>query len=48
MEGAALGNGNYSVRPIMSGDNQQAGSDLARFYAYDRILNDDRFAVAVS
>lgn len=47
-QGAAYGNGAFSVRYITSGDNQMAGSRLATFYSADRILDDEDFNVTTT
>ncbi|MGG1573516.1 NucA/NucB deoxyribonuclease domain-containing protein [Fictibacillus sp. NRS-1165] len=47
-EGSATnGSDNFSVRLISSDSNQAAGSWLATWYAYDRVLDGDRFHVQV-
>lgn len=47
-EGAAKGDGRFSVRYITSGDNQRAGSRLSQFYTRDRILDEEKFQVRTS
>lgn len=47
-EGAAKGDGKFSVRYITSGDNQRAGSRLNQFYTRERILDGEKFQVRTS
>ncbi|MFI9235311.1 NucA/NucB deoxyribonuclease domain-containing protein [Streptomyces sp. NPDC053079] len=47
-EGAGVGDNNFSVRYLDSGQNRSAGGSLAAWYAADRILHRDKFYVAIS
>jgi hypothetical protein len=47
-QGAALGNGNYSVRAVTSSDNQTAGSRLGVWYGFDRIRHERRFQIRIT
>jgi hypothetical protein len=46
-EGAAEGSGAFSVKPIDFNDNSRSGSALGAWYARDRILDGDYFAVNI-
>lgn len=46
-EGAANGNGRFSVRYIKSGHNRQAGSDYGAWLTTERILDGEKFYVKV-
>ena len=47
-EGASTGPQHYSVRWINGSQNQLAGSKLASFYGFNRVLDGDDFKVAIS
>ncbi|GAA3021940.1 NucA/NucB deoxyribonuclease domain-containing protein [Actinokineospora globicatena] len=44
-QGAARGDGNFSVRVIPKDDNEAGGAWLGAWYSYDRILDGDAFHV---
>lgn len=47
-EGAAKGDGKFSVRYITSSDNQRAGTKIGQFFSADRILNGEKFKVIIT
>ncbi|MEV8022397.1 NucA/NucB deoxyribonuclease domain-containing protein [Streptomyces sp. NPDC086554] len=47
MEGAGVGDGNFSVRYVPATENEKAGRGLAGWYGSDRILHGHQYGIYV-
>lgn len=47
MEGAGLGDGNFSVRYVPGAENSKAGTELSDWYGSDRILHNNAYGIFV-